>query len=631
MIAAVVVCRRRYLARKMRFELYSDTSCAAYDDSSTRLLALSATPTTYTLYTSNTSRPEGRQVTALAISKNTPLLSRLLAFRNLHAEPLFLPHRLLTPAQEADIFHVASPLVFARWDLLSTLQSSLQPSPSSSSDSNANSNSNRSNHSNADDILTRIGWSSPSLLPSFGETTRSTLPQDDDDGCWVRVQAVDSMAVVELAPNRRTIRVSFPARIAHEDVTVTGSACSTLFSACRDTVEPFPDPKEVVIAYTWVTQVYSVAWLPPRWIHPLSLALHFLCLKGHMTEEDVASVLDENEYSKALPEMGNRDFDDNATFATSSSIIMALPPCIDNAFAGGPLGDPTPPPSSLPGGPSVLVRDVVVSSLGPDASLRSAHVLSLRALPFSSRATGSVSIDPLHAYVLESKGKYLVEHGFLDSPMFTSSDPPPRLEHLLSELQILAYDTNLFSSLSPSPSPSPSLSPSLSPVVKFGAIEAVRAAAGRPAFSAQVLVEREMDGIGVFTAFLDGRVRGVFDDRTLVEIDPEGLHASLVLPSGEKVVERVAASLSAPTAVGYTEFFRRWAVASPADQLEALQTSSASAFALQRIDNQIMETRCVAARASSFLPASSSSLTSSSTTSTTTLISKIDALLSQQG
>ena len=87
-----------------------------------------------------------------------------------------------------------------------------------------------------------------------------------------------------------------------------------------------------------------------------------------------------------------------------------------------------------------------------------------------------------------------------------------------------------------------------------------------PAISEAFLEDQRVEGLGSFRAYEDGRVRALFDDRTILYLEADHASARLTLPDGT----RAAASAANPVGVeGYVSAalqFATWAFRTPAER-----------------------------------------------------------------
>jgi hypothetical protein len=92
----------------------------------------------------------------------------------------------------------------------------------------------------------------------------------------------------------------------------------------------------------------------------------------------------------------------------------------------------------------------------------------------------------------------------------------------------------------------------LPPAASASSAAAAVAGAGVAAVSADVVEQQEVEGVGRFTAYADGRVRAVFADRTILGLGPDRAAASLILPDGRRREVPVAA-LAGSALEGYVQ------------------------------------------------------------------------------
>ncbi|KAG2448169.1 hypothetical protein HYH02_006754 [Chlamydomonas schloesseri] len=94
------------------------------------------------------------------------------------------------------------------------------------------------------------------------------------------------------------------------------------------------------------------------------------------------------------------------------------------------------------------------------------------------------------------------------------------------------------------------------------------------AASDAVLEDSCVPGTGRFTAFEDGRVRAVFENRTLLTLSSGHSHCRLVLPDGQAVVVGVANPVGVEGYVEAVLDFARWAFKSPAERAAELRAQA---------------------------------------------------------
>ncbi|KAG2442403.1 hypothetical protein HXX76_002489 [Chlamydomonas incerta] len=94
------------------------------------------------------------------------------------------------------------------------------------------------------------------------------------------------------------------------------------------------------------------------------------------------------------------------------------------------------------------------------------------------------------------------------------------------------------------------------------------------AASDAVLEDSCVPGTGRLTAFADGRVRAIFDDRTLLTLSSSHSHCRLVLPDGQQVVVGVANPVGVEGYVEAVLDFARWAFKSPAERAQELRSQA---------------------------------------------------------
>ncbi|KAK3258420.1 hypothetical protein CYMTET_32531 [Cymbomonas tetramitiformis] len=88
-----------------------------------------------------------------------------------------------------------------------------------------------------------------------------------------------------------------------------------------------------------------------------------------------------------------------------------------------------------------------------------------------------------------------------------------------------------------------------------------------------VMEESCVDGTGVLTAYADGRVKGIFGDRTRVEMDQQRERARVVLPYGEVREIRVDAPIGVESYVAVLQQFASWAFSSATERMSHIQAT----------------------------------------------------------
>ncbi|KAI8464254.1 MAG: hypothetical protein J3K34DRAFT_526346 [Monoraphidium minutum] len=95
-----------------------------------------------------------------------------------------------------------------------------------------------------------------------------------------------------------------------------------------------------------------------------------------------------------------------------------------------------------------------------------------------------------------------------------------------------------------------------------------------PPISNEILEDQRVEGVGSFRAYADGRVRVLFEDRTILNLGPDHAQIRLVLPDGS------AAAVSAANPVGAEGYartaaeFAAWAFRTPAERGAALRAQA---------------------------------------------------------
>eukprot|EP00873_Tetraselmis_striata_P002139 jgi/Tetstr1/422403/TSEL_013241.t1 len=96
-----------------------------------------------------------------------------------------------------------------------------------------------------------------------------------------------------------------------------------------------------------------------------------------------------------------------------------------------------------------------------------------------------------------------------------------------------------------------------------------------PRLSTSVKEVHEQPGTARFTSYADGRVRAVFVDRTILEMEPEHRQASLTLPDGERLTVNTANPVGVEAYVSAAQRFARWTFSTVEQRVAADQMSRA--------------------------------------------------------
>lgn len=110
--------------------------------------------------------------------------------------------------------------------------------------------------------------------------------------------------------------------------------------------------------------------------------------------------------------------------------------------------------------------------------------------------------------------------------------------------------------------------------VRAGAVQETAAPAAAPELSNEVREQQEVEGSGLFTAYQDGRVRVVFLDRTLLEMDGARDSCRLILPDGSRAVVAAHTPVGAELYVRAALEFAEWAFRTPAERSEILRAQA---------------------------------------------------------
>eukprot|EP00192_Tetraselmis_astigmatica_P008579 CAMPEP_0117694620 /NCGR_PEP_ID=MMETSP0804-20121206/27600_1 /TAXON_ID=1074897 /ORGANISM="Tetraselmis astigmatica, Strain CCMP880" /LENGTH=617 /DNA_ID=CAMNT_0005508431 /DNA_START=240 /DNA_END=2091 /DNA_ORIENTATION=- len=102
------------------------------------------------------------------------------------------------------------------------------------------------------------------------------------------------------------------------------------------------------------------------------------------------------------------------------------------------------------------------------------------------------------------------------------------------------------------------------------------APAAPSALSASVKETREEPGVGRFTSYEDGRVRAVFRDRTILEMDTTRASARILFPDASHLTVNVANPIGVEEYVAAAKQFADWSFSSAEERLEAYRTMQAA-------------------------------------------------------
>ena len=149
-----------------------------------------------------------------------------------------------------------------------------------------------------------------------------------------------------------------------------------------------------------------------------------------------------------------------------------------------------------------------------------------------------------------------------------------RLDAVLAHAQaLLLHHRRLRGGHADGPRPSPVTGDRRSgALVVGGGGEGDKAAA---VLSNEVREDCEVEGVGRFVAFVDGRVWATFADRTLARLDRWHRLCRFVLPDGAAVEVRPAAPVGVEHYMAFVSEFAVWAFRSPGERAAALETQAA--------------------------------------------------------
>lgn len=96
-----------------------------------------------------------------------------------------------------------------------------------------------------------------------------------------------------------------------------------------------------------------------------------------------------------------------------------------------------------------------------------------------------------------------------------------------------------------------------------------------PPLSDEILEDQQVEGLGSFRAYADGRVRALFEDRTILYMAPDHGGCRLTLPDGKRAAVSVSNPVGVEEYVSAARQFAAWAFRTPQERAALLRAQAA--------------------------------------------------------